>query len=119
MITVFYDGKCGLCRGEIDYYKGIAPDNVFEWIDITIKRELFLELGYSVSAGLNALHVRDERNMMHTGVNGFIVIWRQLFYWRWLAYFTSLPIVNFLAKIIYARFASWRFKKLGYDKCDL
>jgi predicted DCC family thiol-disulfide oxidoreductase YuxK len=29
MITVFYDGKCGLCRREIEYYKRIALEGIF------------------------------------------------------------------------------------------
>ena len=33
-IKVFYDGKCGLCSKEINYYKRIAPKNTFEWYDI-------------------------------------------------------------------------------------
>jgi predicted DCC family thiol-disulfide oxidoreductase YuxK len=36
MISVFYDGKCGMCRKEITHYKRIAPENVFNWIDITV-----------------------------------------------------------------------------------
>ena len=34
MITVFYDGQCGLCRREIDYYRRIAPSGLFDWVDI-------------------------------------------------------------------------------------
>ena len=34
LIKVFYDGKCGLCSKEINYYKKIAPKNTFEWYDI-------------------------------------------------------------------------------------
>ena len=29
MIQVFYDGKCGLCAKEIEYYKGIVPQGIF------------------------------------------------------------------------------------------
>jgi len=36
MITVFYDGQCGLCLKEINHYKKIAPPNIFEWKDITL-----------------------------------------------------------------------------------
>ena len=30
MITVFYDGKCGLCSKEIKYYRRIAISGVFD-----------------------------------------------------------------------------------------
>ena len=35
MIKVFYDGKCGLCAKEINHYKEIAPQGIFEWVDVT------------------------------------------------------------------------------------
>ena len=40
MITVFYDGKCGLCAREIGYYRRIAPDGVFVWQDVSESAEL-------------------------------------------------------------------------------
>ena len=35
LITVFYDGKCGLCNKEIDHYRKISPVGIFHWQDIT------------------------------------------------------------------------------------
>ena len=37
---VLYDGKCGLCNKEILYYQTIAPKGKFEWVDITITKNL-------------------------------------------------------------------------------
>ncbi len=120
MITVFYDGKCGLCSREIVHYKHIAPEGVFEWIDIIIMPVPFVQRGFEVKAGLKALHVEDDSGIMHQGVDAFIVIWRKLpRFWPYLAFLISLPIVLPLAKKIYDLFAEWRFKKMGYDKCDL
>ena len=34
MIKVLYDGKCGLCNKEINYYKKIANNKNFKWLDI-------------------------------------------------------------------------------------
>lgn len=119
MITVFYDGKCGLCRREIEHYKRVAPKGVFAWVDITVTPEPFTALGYSVADGLKALHVADDAGTMHIGVDGFIVIWRALPRWRLLAMLVSLPIIRPLARRFYAVFAAWRFKKLGYDSCDI
>ncbi|MEC9079196.1 MAG: DCC1-like thiol-disulfide oxidoreductase family protein, partial [Pseudomonadota bacterium] len=31
MITVFFDGKCGLCSREIRHYQKIAPAERFCW----------------------------------------------------------------------------------------
>ena len=119
MITVFYDGKCGLCRREIEHYIRIAPQGIFAWVDITITPEPFTTLGYSVPAGLNALHVRDAADIMHVGVDGFIAIWQQLSRWRILAWLVGSPIIRPMAQRLYKAFAAWRFKKLGYGTCEL
>ena len=119
MITVFYDGKCGLCRREIEHYKRIAPHGIFEWVDITVAPEAFIALGYEVADGLKELHVRDGSGVVHSGVDGFIVIWQQLARWRVLAVFVGLPIIRPVAQRLYGAFAAWRFKKLGYGTCEL
>ena len=120
MITVFYDGKCGLCRSEIEHYRRIAPLGVLNWIDITVDPEPFEKRGFAVIAGLKALHVLDDSDTMRQGVAAFAVIWRQLpRFWPLLARVLDIPLLLPLAEKSYALFAAWRFKKLGYDQCQL
>lgn len=97
----------------------IAPVGVFAWVDIVAHPQAFLELGFSVDDGLRALHVRDADGVMHVGVEAFAVIWRKLPYWWVLAVVVSLPVVRTIARVIYARFAQWRFKRLGYAQCGV
>jgi predicted DCC family thiol-disulfide oxidoreductase YuxK len=119
MITVFYDGKCGLCRREIAYYKRIASQQTFEWIDITVTPEPFTALGYSRPEGLKALHVRDNAGNMQVGVDAFATIWQQLPRLWILAQLVRAPILRSIARRLYRAFAAWRFKKLGYGTCEL
>ncbi|MGZ8152736.1 MAG: thiol-disulfide oxidoreductase DCC family protein [Methylovulum sp.] len=120
MITVFYDGKCGLCRREIEHYQRIASAGVFEWVDITVTPALFTALGLSVSDGLKVLHVRSEDGALHKGMDAFTAIWQALPpRWRVLGYIAGLPIIRLIMNSLYGHFAKWRFKHLGYDKCDL
>jgi predicted DCC family thiol-disulfide oxidoreductase YuxK len=120
VIIVFYDGKCGICRREIAHYQHIAPSGVFDWIDITVSPEAFEGRGFTVTEGLKALHVFDDSVTMRKGVAAFEVIWRQLpGYWPVLALMLRIPLALPLAEKIYAVFAAWRFKKLGYDQCQL
>lgn len=114
MITVFFDGKCSLCAREIRHYQKIAPDGVFNWQDITIDTKQLESCGVSYIEALRLLHVLDEKEKLHIGVNAFIVIWRQLKRWRWLAYIVRLPILHQLVAIIYRLFAHWRFKRLKH-----
>ena len=114
MITVFYDGKCGLCSKEINHYRKIAPDGVFDWQDITAYPDGLKKEGITLSQGLKLLHVKDNSGKMHTGAHAFIVIWRQLGRWRLLALIVSLPLIRQIANFVYRIFACWRFKRLAH-----
>ena len=117
MITVFYDGKCGLCSKEINHYRKIAPDGLFDWQDITESVDGLNEAGITLAKGLKLLHAKDDSGKMYVGVDAFILIWMQLKRWRVLAVFVSLPFIKHIAKLFYTVFAYWRFKRSAH--CQL
>lgn len=53
---------------------------------------------------------------IHKGVDSFILIWRQLKKWRYLAMFVNLPLIKQVANFLYNIFAKWRFKRLSHCK---
>jgi predicted DCC family thiol-disulfide oxidoreductase YuxK len=117
MITVFYDGKCGLCSKEISHYRKIAPSNTFNWQDITESADELNQEGITLAEGLRLLHAKDNSGQIHVGVDAFILIWKQLSRWRVLAFLVGLPIIRHIANAAYRTFANWRFKKL--EHCQL
>ena len=118
MISIFYDGQCGLCTKEINYYKKIAPKNTFIFYDIINNVERIEKLGFNLQEGLLYLHVVNHDNKIKIGAEAFITIWENLKYWRLFAKIIASPPILFLAKIIYKRFSQYRFKKRGYCKID-
>ena len=43
LVTVFYDGKCGLCSKEINHYKKIAPNGKYQiWYIVFIRYLLII-----------------------------------------------------------------------------
>ena len=52
MITVFYDGKCGLCSKEINHYRKVAPSGIFSWQDITESARLRIVYITTLLAGV-------------------------------------------------------------------
>jgi len=114
MITVFYDGKCGLCSKEIDHYKSIAPDGIFIWEDITQSTTALNKEGINLADGLKLLHAKNNNGKMHIGLDAFILIWGQLKRWKILSSLDSLPIVYQLTTLAYKAFANWRFKRLSH-----
>lgn len=114
MITVFYDGKCGLCSKEINHYRKIAPSGIFVWQDITESADDVKIAGISLAAGLKRLHAKDTDGILFVGIDAFILIWKQLQRWRLLASLVSLPVIHQLADFAYRMFAHWRFKRLAH-----
>jgi len=119
MITVFYDGKCGLCRREIEHYKRIAPMNVFDWVDITVDASPLVRLGITYADGLKLLHAEDQQGKIYVGVDAFILIWRQIPGWRVLAAMVSVAFIRPIANIAYRAFAAWRFSRLSHCQIAL
>ena len=119
MIAVFYDGKCGLCRREIEYYKRIARVGVFDWVDITVDASVTQKLGISYADGLKLLHAQDSQGKLHVGVDAFLLIWKQIPCWRILARIVSFPIIRPVANIAYRVFAAWRFNRLAHCQIAL
>ena len=117
MLTVYYDGKCGLCRREIEYYKRVAPADRFVWLDIATDPASLADLDISQADALRRLHARDASGVVYVGVAAFIAIWQVLNYWRYLAMIVNLPFLKPLAAFTYDRFADYRFSRLTH--CQL
>ena len=111
MIKVFYDGKCNLCSSEINYYRRISPTGIFDWLDINLMHSDFVNTGIKVSDALKTLHVIDNNNTLHLGVDAFIIIWKNLSYWKIIAKVVSIPIIRQIVNITYRAFANWRFNR--------
>lgn len=114
MITVFYDGKCGLCSKEIRHYQRISPAGIFTWVDVTDEPKRLPE-NISLEDALKRLHA-EQNGELYCGVDAFVLIWRQLQGWKLLALVVGLPIIKDSAELFYAWFADWRYKRLPYCK---
>ena len=114
MIKVFYDGKCGLCSKEINYYRRVAPSGIFDWQDIHICNHELINAGINISDALKILHVIDNNNKLYLGVDAFIIIWNNLAYWKNLARLVSIPIIRKIVNIAYKLFANWRFNRSSH-----
>ena len=117
MLTVYYDGKCGLCRREIEYYRRIAPPGGFLWQDIANDPSSLADLDVSQADALRRLHARDATGTVYVGVAAFIAIWQGLNYWKYLALIVKLPLLKTIASVVYDRFADYRFSRLTH--CQL
>lgn len=118
MITVFYDGSCGLCSREIAHYRRIAPDGVFDWCNIVQHEAHLAREGVAVQDAMQSLHALDHYGRIHTGVDAFVLIWQHIPSWHLAATFVSQPIIKTIAAALYRYFADWRFRRGTACKID-
>tara|TARA_Y100001935_G_scaffold242253_1_gene232511 strand:- start:327 stop:686 length:360 start_codon:yes stop_codon:yes gene_type:complete len=116
MITVLYDGKCGLCSREIGHYMKICPKNVFVWQDIANEPEHLIKLKITQSDALRRLHVIDDYGTVFIGVDAFLTIWAKIPRWKFLALFVSIPGIKQVVSKIYNVFADWKFDRSPHCK---
>ncbi len=117
MIKVFYDGKCNLCSKEIRYYKSIADEKLFKWLDIASNPKHLKSINVSQQDALLFLHATDVNDKLYIGIDAFLLIWKNIKYWKILFFLISLPIIKQLSILIYKKFAMYRFSKLSH--CQL
>lgn len=118
LVRVYYDGQCGLCQREINFYKKIQPEGVFEWVDLTEYPTELEAYGVSLADSLMHLHVTNRQGALLKGLDSFITIWQNLGgKWSWLAWWANLPGVRHIGYWVYDVFAKWRFGRLRH--CQL
>lgn len=117
---LFYDGACPLCRKEIDHYKRLDRKRDINWIDISTDSETLKNFSLDYITAMKHIHGVTEQSKVVRGVAAFVLVWRKLPYYRWLAAFVSnLHLVSLLDRV-YFGFANWRFKRrCQANSCNL
>ena len=118
MIKILFDNQCNICKKEIQYYKSIAPTDIFLWCNLHTNKEILNKYKITYKDALLSLHAIDEKEMLHKGIDAFCLIWKHLRGWRYLSFVIKLPIIYPMSKIAYQYFASWRFNRLNYCRVN-
>jgi len=109
---VFFDGNCPLCSKEIKHYMRCDGADDLNWIDLNVCDDLYEEFGIKQEKALQIFHVRDAKGDWQLGVDGFILVWQKLKYYRWLARFVLLTGMRRPLVWLYARFAKKRWDRI-------
>ena len=114
-LTVFYDGGCPLCRREIDHYRKLKAKSAIQWIDVTDPDARLADFGLEREAAMRRFHVLDAAGHFHVGAHGFVRLWADLPYYRYLSTLVrGLSVVPLLDRV-YVRFADWHFGRRCAD----
>ena len=100
-MVVFYNGGCSICAPEVRYYERLAIDN-------DIPDIIFEDVSGQVALGqrdliyLKRFHAQ-EKGTLYSGVDAFLILWRRLPRFSYLARFVALPGIYTIARMIYDR----------------
>lgn len=119
MITVLLDGRCIMCRHEIEFYNKGTPTGRFLWLVMMAPETYLQTLGVKRHAAFLPIHVFYDRDACLTGANACIAIWESLPGFRSLGWIISAPLIRPLARWIYSVLGLIRCRLHGYDKCEL
>lgn len=103
--TIYHDGSCPLCRAEISLYRRLTPDRPVEFVDVSeTAPDASIADDLDGRTAMGRFHVRDESGRLHSGADGFGVLWRRYRGFRWLGRLVSLPVVGWIAEGAYRVF---------------
>jgi predicted DCC family thiol-disulfide oxidoreductase YuxK len=105
---VYYNSACPVCDAGIkDQRARMAACGAtdVEWIDVHAEPARAAEVGATVEAVRERLHVREDDGSVGVGAEAFARLWARTDGQGWLASLVRLPILSMLARLAYNVFA--------------
>jgi predicted DCC family thiol-disulfide oxidoreductase YuxK len=102
--VIFYDGLCVLCSREIEHYRNQVGSERFNFIDITHADFDPSKHGVDPYAVHKYMHVKNPDGELHTGVEAFRTIWKELPKYQFLHRWTDNSFAQFFMKLGYSGF---------------
>jgi predicted DCC family thiol-disulfide oxidoreductase YuxK len=85
-ITVYFDGYCPVCSREVALYRRLDRHARIRWLDLAGPTDVLRDAGFSLTAALDLLHVRDVDGGLRIGLDAHLLMWERLPGLRWLAW---------------------------------
>jgi predicted DCC family thiol-disulfide oxidoreductase YuxK len=105
--TVYYDGKCPLCRREIGLYKKSKGANTVIWSDVS-SPDSSLPPGVVRDDALQRFHIKDAKGSIHSGAAAFIELWHHLPGYRALGRACNNQPIRKILEFFYIKFLEVR-----------
>jgi len=107
-IKVYYNSACPVCKAGIRNQRcRMAAQGItdVEWLDVHSDPELVKEVGATLKAVRERLHVKNADGSIRVGTDAFTTLFARTRGQKWLAKFLVLPGVHQLAERSYNGFA--------------
>ena len=100
-IKVFYDGKCNICKKEINIYSKIDKNKNFDWVNIHKNTKEIKNTGLSKEELLSVLHIQTQTGSIMKGVEAFGYMWSKFKYLKILSIAIKFKPINMFANFLY------------------
>ena len=97
---VLYNAQCPVCSFEIDHYADYSKDRELPIAFNDLNTCEMTEWGLSRDQAARRLYVLHEGELT-SGVDAFLILWRQMPRYRWLAALVGLPGIRQIASFSY------------------
>jgi predicted DCC family thiol-disulfide oxidoreductase YuxK len=114
-LIVWYNTKCPVCNAGIDWQRNrlmqAARAGAVEFRDINAEPEALLRFGATLDDVRRRLHAIDADDRLFVGIDCAIAIWHRTPGGEWLGTVLGLPVIHYIARIGYDRFADVLFAR--------
>ena len=115
---VFYDGGCGLCNREIQFYRRLDKSGRVDWVDINTNMHLLEAFGVTYEQAMRRFHVLDRNGVLQNGAPAFLAVWRELDGFNMLSRLVYMTRTVGLLDWLYGIFSKWRYRSRNPMSCS-
>ncbi len=92
-VTAFYNGACPVCGREIRSYARYADREKLPmgWVDIDAEPDALAARGLTADDVKRRMHAVDADGNLYRSIDAFLLMWRTMPRYRWLARIVGLP----------------------------
>ncbi len=104
-ITVFYDQSCPSCVKDRALFERLAGQRsaLFSWFDITSQDQALRQRGIDPFKALRELHIQDAHGVIHSEMDAYSIMMKQVPLLMPLGVFICLPGINPVLSYFYRR----------------
>lgn len=95
-----YNAECPVCNFEISHYARYADQQALPLGFDDLNSVDLTQWGLTKDQAMRRLYVL-HKGQMSSGIPAFLVLWRQMPRYRWVAKIVGLPVIKQIASVIY------------------
>jgi predicted DCC family thiol-disulfide oxidoreductase YuxK len=98
--AVLFNADCPVCNFEISHYADYAAKNGLPIRFDDLNSDALARWDLTADQAARRLYVVHQ-GALFSGIEGFLVLWRQMPKYHWLAKVVGLPVVKQIAAVVY------------------